>query len=312
MLVYQRSVGGWPKAVHEHKVDYAAPLPPALRAATLADAGRPDATIDNNATTREIRYLVTAAARTHNGAYQRAAERGVRYLLRMQQPSGGFPQYYPDSSLYRAQITYNDNAMVNALRVLQAVAARQGDYALLDAALAEPARLAVGRGVQCILATQYRQRGRLTAWCAQHDRRTLLPCAARAFELPSLSGDETVGIVAFLLSLEQPTPAVRQAIEAAVAWLNDVQMPNLALQEVTDPRQPSGRDHLLVPQPGHRLWARFYDLTTNQPFYVGRDGVKRAHLADIENERRVGYAYVGTWPEQLLTKEYPRWLAKEK
>ena len=32
-----------------------------------------------------------------------------------------------------------------------------------------------------------------------------------------------------------------------------------------------------------------------------------ADLADIENERRAGYVYVSTWPEKLLTKEYPKW-----
>ena len=102
---------GWPKAVGEVKVDYNHPLSAAQRAGTLDDRGRNDATIDNNATTREIEYLVEAFQRTNNPAYRQGAERGIRYLLKMQYANGGFPQFYPDASGYRHEITYNDNAM---------------------------------------------------------------------------------------------------------------------------------------------------------------------------------------------------------
>jgi PelA/Pel-15E family pectate lyase len=310
MLVYQRNVGGWPKAVGEVKVNYDHKLSVVTWAATLDDKNRNDATIDNNATTREILYLAAAFKRTNNPAYRQAAERGVRYLLTMQLPSGGFPQFYPDSSNYRGQITYNDDAMVRALRVLKAVSEQKDDFALLDWGLVAPAKAAVARGMQCILKTQYVRRGQLTAWCAQHDRRTLLPCKARAFELPSLSGSETVGIVEFLMSLDKPTPEVKQAVEAAVAWLNDVKLTGFAMKEIKDATQPTGRDRIIVAEAGSTIWARFYDLETNKPIYVGRDGVKRANLADIENERRAGYVYASTWPAKLLAKDYPKWQAR--
>jgi PelA/Pel-15E family pectate lyase len=307
MLVFQRAIGGWPKAVGEKKVDYTKAQTLAERAQTRKDAGRKDATIDNNATTREISYLLGAFKKTNNPAYREAAERGIRYLLLMQHKNGGFPQFYPDSSSYRAQITYNDNAMVRALRTLRSVARKEGDFALVDPTLAPQAEAAVQRGIQCMLKTQYVQNGTLTAWCAQHDRRTLLPCKARAFELASLSGMETVGIVEFLMEVENPTPEIKQSIEAAVAWLNKVKMEGYAVKDVDDSTQPAGKDRRVVAEPGSTLWARFYDLETNQPIYVGRDGVKHAALADIEHERRVGYAYNGTWPAKVLAKEYPKW-----
>ncbi|MGI4866647.1 MAG: pectate lyase [Janthinobacterium lividum] len=310
MLAFQRSIGGWPKAVNDVKVDYRRPMSEADLKAARRDAGREDATIDNNATTREITYLVTAFKTTQNPAYRQAAENGIRYLLKMQQPSGGFPQYYPESNLYRAQITYNDNAMIKALTVLKAVAQKKEDFALVDPALVAPAQKAVDKGVQCILKTQYVQHGKLTVWCAQHDRVTLLPCKARAFELASLSGDESVGITEFLMSLDNPSPEVRRAIAAAVAWFEASKIPNTAIADITDPQQPKGRDRVLVASPGSTLWARFYDLDTNQPIYVGRDGVKHARLADIENERRTGYVYAATWPEKLLNRDYPKWQQK--
>ncbi|QNH64159.1 pectate lyase [Hymenobacter sediminicola] len=310
MLVYQRSVGGWPKAVGNAKVEYSKPLSTALRASTLADAGRNDATIDNDATTREIRYLAKAFKATGKAEYKAAAEKGIRFLLQMQYPNGGFPQYYPDKSGYRHQITYNDNAMVKALQVLRDVSRRTNDLDVLDASLTEPAAKAVDLGIDCMLKTQYVQRGKLTAWCAQHDEKTLLPAKARAFELASLSGMETVGIVRFLMDTDNPSPAIRQSVDAAVAWLDAVKLTGYTVKDQPDPKQPKGFDRVIVPEAGSTIWARFYDLNTNQPIYVGRTSKPMPQLADIEYERRTGYAYAGVWPEKLLSRDYARWKQK--
>ncbi|GAB3581411.1 pectate lyase [Hymenobacter daeguensis] len=307
MLVYQRNVGGWPKAVGSEKVDYGHRLTPAVRASTLADKGRTDATIDNNATTREITYLVEAYQKTNNPAYRAAAEAGVNYLLKMQYANGGFPQYYPDFSLYRHQITYNDNAMVRALLVLRKVAGQTGPYAVLDAGYAQRAKTAVDRGVDCMLKTQYRRQGQLTAWCAQYDEKTLQPAKARAFELASLSGDESVDIVRFLMGVENPSAEVKTAIESAVAWFEKVKLKDTTMKEIVAPKEKTGRDRVIVPEAGATLWARFYELNTDRPIFVGRDSQVHYQLAEIENERRAGYLYAGTWPEKLLTKEYPAW-----
>ncbi|MBR7950130.1 pectate lyase [Microvirga sp. STR05] len=310
MLLYQRSVGGWPKALDDVKVKYDHPLTTAERAAARKVPAKSDATIDNDATTREIRYLAKAYKATQNPAYKAAAERGIRYLLAMQYPNGGFPQYYPDESGYRHQITYNDNAMVKALQVLRDLSRRTNDLDALDASLTAPAAKAVDLGIACMLKTQYVQRGKLTAWCAQHDEKTLLPAKARAFELASLSGMETVGIVRFLMDTDNPSPEIRKSVEAAVAWLEAVKLSGYTVKDQPDPKQPKGFDRVIVPEAGSTIWARFYDLTTNQPIYVGRESKPMSRLADIEYERRTGYAYAGVWPEKLLSREYPRWQQK--
>ncbi|GAC1587448.1 MAG: hypothetical protein NVS3B25_03390 [Hymenobacter sp.] len=308
MLVFQRSVGGWPKAVGEVKVNYAHRMTPAERAGTLDENNRNDATIDNDATTREINYLVAAFQRTNNPAYRQAAEKGIRYLLAMQYPNGGFPQFYPDLSNYRHQITYNDDAMVRALTVLRNVAQQQDQFAIVDPGLVPAAKDAVARGIDCILRTQYRQpNGRLTAWCAQYDEKTLRPAQARAFELASLSGDESVGIVRFLMDIEKPSDAVKKSIESAVAWLRAVKMDGFAMKEIDAPQETRGKDRVIVPEPGATLWARFYELDTDRPIYVGRDSKVHYQLREIENERRAGYLYAGTWPAKLLSKDYPAW-----
>ena len=282
-----------------------------MQKATLRDdAGRNDATLDNGATTREISYLLHAFTLTSNAAYREAAARGVRYLLKMQYANGGFPQFYPDLSSYRHEITYNDDAMIHALTVLRDVAERRGDYASVQK-LRAPAQAAVARGISCILQTQYVRNGQRTAWCAQYDEKTLQPAKARAFELPSLSGSESVGIVRFLMSILNPSPEVKTAVESAVAWLQKVKIPGYAIKDVAAPQEPNGRDRVIVPEAGAVLWARFYELNTDRPIYVGRDSRVHYQLSEIEHERRTGYGYAGTWPAKLLEEEYPQWQQRQ-
>jgi PelA/Pel-15E family pectate lyase len=307
MLLYQRAVGGWPKALGEVKVNYALRISPGARAGLLDSKNQNDATIDNDATTREIHYLLQAFRQTSNPAYRQAAENGIRYLLKMQYPNGGFPQFYPDLSSYRHEITYNDDAMVRALTVLRRVARQQERYALVSPDLVGPAKDAVTRGLACILKTQVVQQGRPTAWCAQYDEVSLLPAKARAFELPSLSGEESVAIVRFLMDTEQPTAEIKASVEGAIAWFEQVKMPGFSMKEIPAPQEPRGIDRVIVAQAGAVLWARFYELGTNRPIFVGRDSQVHYQLREIENERRAGYAYAGTWPAELLAVDYPAW-----
>ena len=309
MLVYQRSVGGWPKHIGNTPIDYQKKLSPAEKAAFIDDAGMNDATIDNEATNKEIRYLVQIAWRkTKNVEYLKAAEKGIRYLLTMQYANGGFPQFYPDKSLYRSEITYNDNAMINALGVLDDVAKGMGGMGAVDSALKKPAADAVLRGTECILKTQIKVNGKLTAWCAQYDAVTLEPAKARSYELPSLSGDETVGIVEFLMHRPQPSAEIRSAVTSAVEWLRRVKIEGYEFVFVKDSEEPDGRDRVLKVSPGAVIWARFYDIQTNEPFFCGRDGIRKRTVAEIEHERRVGYGWYGSWAKQLLEEDYPEWV----
>ena len=237
MVLYQRNVGGWAKAIDNVKIDYTKALTEGDKAAIADDVNRNDATIDNNATSREIKYLLTAFKKTSNPKYLKSAENGIRYLLKMQYESGGFPQFYPDTSGYRKHITFNDNAMINALEVLKNVAEGKKEGNLVDKSLVEPSKKAIEKGIACILKTQIKQNGVLKSWCAQHDKNTFLPAKARAYELPSLSGQETVGIITFLMSIEKPSEDVKIAIKSAVAWLESVKIKGFSVQDMLAPKE---------------------------------------------------------------------------
>src|SRR5690606_41544954 len=53
---------------------------------------------------------------------------------------------------------------------------------------------------------------------------TFEPKWARNFESPSIASDESVGIIRFLMELEQPSPEVICAIQSAVTWLDEVKI----------------------------------------------------------------------------------------
>ncbi len=309
MLLYQRNNGGWPQPGGD-AINYTKTLSESLKTTLLAEKNKLDATIDDQSTTREINTLVSTYKKTNNPAYLKAAENGINYLLTAQNTAGGWGQFYPDSSGYHKHITYNDNAMMNVMWIMKSISEGNNDFETVDKALISIAKAAMAKGIGCILKTQFVQNGKLTAWCAQHDRKTLLPAKARAFELASLSGNESVGIIRFLMTIENPAPEIKKSINAAVAWLEASKIVGIKTQDIVDASQPKGKDRIVVSDPNSTVWARFYDLETNKPFFTGRDSVPRATLAEIENERRVGYAYYGTWPAKLLSTEYPTWLKK--
>ncbi len=311
MLLYQRSNGGWPKQFNKEKVDYKHVLLPSELSELKKgyDEGI-DATIDNNATTKEIKYLAKIYKSTRDKRFLDAAEKGVDYLLKAQYLNGGWPQYYPDFSSYRSEVTYNDNAMINVLDVLVDILEGNHDLDVISPSYFNRCTLAMQRGIGCILKTQVKQGDKLTVWCAQYDAKTLLPAKARAYELPSLSGQESVGILRFLMRFENPGKEIIAAVQGGIEWFNKVKITGYKFKEIANDKTPTGKDKALVTEPGNVTWARFYELDTNEPFFCGRDGVKKKKLEEVEFERRVGYAWYNESPAKLLNIEYPKWAAK--
>ncbi|MCR8666777.1 pectate lyase [Aestuariibaculum sp. M13] len=306
VLLYQRAIGGWPKNTQMQN-----PLSSREKAQLKSlKNSNIEATTDNGATTQELYFLSKMYQATANENYKQAFLKGVDYLLEAQYDNGGWPQFYPLKKGYYTHITYNDNSMVNILKVLQDLKDNTGKYAIqLPKEKFEEVEKAFNMGIECILKTQYKQNGVLTVWCAQHDEKTLQPAKARSYELPSLSGAESANIVLLLMSLKNPSPEVINAIDSAVAWFEKTKIEGVKIKREID-KETGKRNTVVVPdENGYPLWARFSELDDNTPFFSDRDGIKKAHLADIGEERRNGYAWYSTDPN-LVLKRYPEWKAK--
>ncbi len=287
VLSWQSSHGSWPKNLDT--LTQAADREPAKLAGTF----------DNGATRGEMRFLARAFRATQDAACGAAFREGLDALLAAQYPTGGWPQSYPPGTGYARHITFNDGTMVGVMEFLREVATAV-DYGFLGADQRAAAERAVERGIACILACQVRVGGRPTVWCAQHDAVTLEPRPARTYELVSLSGAESAGILRFLMSLEDPSPEVRRAIEAGVAWFEAVKVTGMR-QERVEGNKVMVRDPAASP-----LWARFYEIDSHRPFFCGRDGVKKYDLSEIEAERRNGYAWYGDWGRGVQ-EDYAAW-----
>ena len=295
ILSWQSAEGGWPK-----NTDTTAPF--------AGERQKLKGTFDNGATTDELRFLARMAEVDDDRSCIKAFERGLDHILNAQYTNGGWPQFYPPpQNTYHRHITFNDDAMVRLMEFVREVATRKR-YEFVPLERREAAQRAFNHGIDCILKCQIKVNGKLTVWCAQHDEVDFSPRSARTFELASLSGAESVGIVRLLMSLEKPAPEVIHSVDAAVTWFDSVKITGIKVEQVEDKRAPKGKDKVIVKDAEARpMWARFYEIGTNKPIYSGRDGVKKYSLAEIEYERRNGYAWMGYWPETLLAKDYPNW-----
>jgi PelA/Pel-15E family pectate lyase len=261
-------------------------------------------TFDNNATYTELRLLAKAYRVTKDPKYKESFDRGLKFVFDAQYANGGWPQRFPLQDNYGRHITYNDDAMVGIMRVLRDVYEQTNpDFALTSDAQRKQAREAFDRGVKCILDCQYRRDGKLTVWGQQHDEVTLLPAGARTYELPSLSGSESSGIIEMLESLPNPDQRIRDAIEAGYQWYE--------ASKITGKRVGRGEGgRTMIEDPNAPpMWARFYNLQTNKPFVSDRDGIPKERLEDIGAERRNGYAWYGNWGSGV-EESYKAWKAK--
>ncbi|MBN1132227.1 MAG: pectate lyase [Bacteroidales bacterium] len=267
-------------------------------------------TIDNGATYTQMHFLASVFESTGLERFKEGFLNGVDYLLEAQYENGGWPQYYPGREGYYENITFNDGAMIGVMNILRDIAV--GKYPFVDSSRSQSAKLAIEKGVQAILDTQIEVEGSLTAWCAQYDPITLEPACARTYELKSISGSESVGILRYLMGIEHPDARIIRAVNEAIKWFDRVKLEDIRLIRTRNESLPRGFDLVVGFDPESKtpLWARFYEIGTNYPIFVGRDGVVKYALSEIEHERRVGYSWLGNYAGHMISEEYPAWCEK--
>lgn len=307
ILAYQFACGGWPK-----NTDMSQPLTAEKRAELTARGagGTHDdlsATIDNGATVPQIRFLAAIYTATKQEKFKDATLRGLDYLFAAQYANGGWPQFFPLRKGYYTHITYNDNAMLNVMELLRDIGKGDPSFSFLDNPRRERAADAFKRGLDCILRCQIVIDGHPTVWCAQHDEHTLAPAPARKFEPISFSGQESAGLVRFLMNIEKPTPQIIGSVKGAIAWFEQHKVTGIRYEHI---KNAGGKDAIAVSDPkAEPLWARFYEIPSGRPIFIGRDATPRYALSEIEQERRGGYAWYSQAPADLIAK-YPKWLAR--
>ena len=305
VLIAQKEIGGWEKNKPYHHA-----FTESEKNHYLNDKKEIGATFDNGSTITELKFLAKMYSQTKEEHYKQAFEKGLNYIFISQYENGGWPQFFPvrkGSTSYSGHITYNDNAMVNTMRFLKEIYSDDQAFSALNLKKDEKVKVqkAFDKGVECILKTQIVVNGKPTVWCAQHDEITLAPANARSYELASFSGAESVGIASFLMELDHPSKEIIASVEGAVKWFETHKIEGFRL--ISFVNNDGLKDLKVVKdESAPTLWARFYDLETEKPYFCDRDGIKKETFAEMGHNRRNGYSWYTTAPEKLL-KKYPEW-----
>jgi len=259
-------------------------------------------TMDNDATTEEMRFLTRVAQALPGAAgepYRESVIKGVRYLLAAQYPNGGWPQNWPLEGGFHDGITFNDNAMARVSMLLEDVA-EDDVYDFVPGLLRRQSAAAVTKAVELILAAQVKRDGKLLGWPQQIDPLSLEPISARNYEPRSIASGETTDILMFLMRQKSPSPQVRQAVEGGIAWLKSAAVYDHAWE-----RTPQGRK--FFPRKGEGpLWSRNYDVVSGQPIFGDKDRSIHDDVNNISEGRRNGYNWWVPNPKQAL-QAYERW-----
>lgn len=311
LVLRQRANGGWPT-----NQDPARIIPPEERRELRLTHNATDTSFDNRNTYPQIEYLAAAYVQAGQERHRDACLRGIDFVLDSQYPNGGWAHSPPRTDSYYGHITFADDVMPGVLRLLRKIAAGKPPFSFVDETRRARAAEAVARGDGLILRLQVVSEGRRAVWAGQYDRETLEPAKARSFELPALVSRESVQVVRYLMSIEDPSPEIIRAVEDAAAWFERTKIRGLRLERrkaavVRYDHHTAKDDLVAVPDPDAPvLWARFYELADSQPFLANRDGRKVYTLAEVERERRTGYDWYGPFATELLDKEIPAWRAR--
>jgi len=267
-----------------------------------------ETTIDNRTTYPQVSYLgkiITASLLKSSPPnnfpkYKEAFNRGLDYLLSSQYENGGFPQFFPLKKGYYTHITFNDDAMIGVLELFRQIAEKGDDFKFVDESRRVNVERELVKALPLVLKLQIVVNGKKTVWAAQYDENTLKPAWARKYEPPCLTAGESVGIVRFLMKAK-PTPEIIDAVESAIAWYKQNQINGIRWVRT------NGQNEAVKEKSALPIWARFYEIETMRPIFIGRDSIIKYDVTQIEAERRNGYAWYVESPRSLLENDYPKW-----
>ena len=305
-ITWQLDCGGWDKDYSTHKSRKWNGTESKITKGWWNAEGTPLGTIDNDATYSEMADIALAYALSGEQKYKDSFDKALDFIRDLQYESGGFAQVYPRRNNYSDNVTFNDDAMINVLIMLEKIEDKRFPYN--TGLISEETRLEISgmidKAIDYILKAQLTVAGETSAWCAQHHPTTYEPVQARAYEHPSVSGSESIGIIKFLLN-QQDIPEAVAAAEAAIKWFDDHKSENTAYNAYsTTDYDGDGKIDYFYYKAGSTLWYRFYDLTTGVGFFADIDGSKHWDISEISYERRTGYSWAGNWPSKIITPYY--------
>ncbi len=247
-------------------------------------------TYDDNVTSGATRFLLELYMTTLDPAYRIPLLKALDFVLESQYPNGGWPQRYPlkydyphdGHPDYTSYYTFNDNVIQGNVYLLLEAWEKLGN---------EEYKKAAYRGMDFLIISQLAppQAG----WGQQYDME-MRSVASRSYEPASVMPGQTVQCIRDLMEFYRITGDRRylKGIPAAIEWLENSYLPesHKANERVTH--------------------ATFYELETNKPLYVHREGTNietGRYWIDYEPKNFPGHYGMQRRVEiEPLKKEYDR------
>ncbi len=248
----------------------------------------PTSSIDNNATTTHMLYLAAVYDQYGGEAYKQAILKAMDMILHMQHDQGSWGEMYPEqtfeASRFENRGTILQMVHYNIMSMFQKILRNTHpfDNDLFDTEYKEKIQESYDKGLEFILDSQLEQEGTLAAWAGKYDEKNYEPIWARHFEPPAIVGFDTAMILFHLLSIEDKSDEVIQAIYYGAMWMYE----NVTL----DMEYRVKKAPYFFEVPGMKMWYKFHDLETNEGIYAF-DWEVLYDIMDLPEERRHGYGW---------------------
>lgn len=215
--------------------------------------------IENGATTAELKYLAKYITenKPEDSKYQDAFIKGIKFLLSTQLDNGGWTMQPNGGSGFNGNIEVGNSAMTEVLTLLSDIAVLNNqNYVFARKAMnVDAIKSAVEKGNDFIVASQISNNNKKAGWASQYDKVGKVTMG-RTYERASVSSYTTKAVVDYLMTIHNPSQAVKDAVESAYSWLKDVKIADKEQEVVKDTSMNNGFDVYFVD--GNGTWASNY------------------------------------------------------
>ena len=215
--------------------------------------------IENGATTAELKYLAKYITenKPEDSKYQDAFIKGIKFLLSTQLDNGGWTMQPNGGSGFNGNIEVGNSAMTEVLTLLSDIAVLNNqNYVFARKAMnVDAIKSAVEKGNDFIVASQISNNNKKAGWASQYDKAGKVTMG-RTYERASVSSYTTKAVVDYLMTIHNPSQALKDAVESAYSWLKDVKIADKEQEVVKDTSMNNGFDVYFVD--GNGTWASNY------------------------------------------------------
>lgn len=246
-----------------------------------------ESTLEKGATIAELNYIADCLVETPDEAYESALIKGIHFLLENQTAAGGWQMNPANPKGFRANLVFTDQITTDVLRLLRRVDSSNALKDVKNTVGAEKITQAIKAGDHFILDSQLVYDGKKTGWASQYSEDGQA-AMGRTYERESLSAFATADIAEYLMYSCDPEDMIKEAVESAVEWLEEVKIEDKEAVYITDLSMQNGFDVFLLDgtEPGI-LDTSFADdgLGTWASNYTYKSGKFKPLYSDVDPKR---------------------------